>query len=104
MIAFTVGALLPLLDDPAVPAGRPRGGHDRRGDRRARAHRLLQRPHRRRAGACRAIVRNVAGGLLAMGVTYLIGSLIGVGTRLSRGRPAARVRRLSFTGLAPGFR
>ena len=27
----------------------------------------------------RAMLRNMAGGLLAMGVTYLIGSLVGIG-------------------------
>ena len=78
MISFTLGALLPLLCVLLVPAG-------------ARiavtvltvvvalaltgyiSAKLSLSP-RLRAGA-----RNIAGGLLAMGVTYLIGSLVGVG-------------------------
>ena len=31
-----------------------------------------------RSPATRAVLRNVAGGLLAMGVTYAIGALVGV--------------------------
>ena len=78
MISFTLGALLPLLCVVLVPAS-------------ARiivtvlavvialaitgfvSARLSLSPR------LRAIVRNVLGGLLSMGVTYLIGSLVGVG-------------------------
>ncbi|MBC2932296.1 VIT family protein [Nocardioides sp. zg-1228] len=77
MLAFTAGALLPLLIVAYVPAGQrilvtvlsiaaalaltgfvsARLGYSPRGP---------------------AVVRNVGGGLLAMGVTYLIGTLAGV--------------------------
>lgn len=78
MISFTLGSLLPLLCVVLVPAS-------------ARilvtvlavvtalaltgfvSARLSLSPR------LRAIVRNVIGGLLAMGVTYLIGSLVGMG-------------------------
>ena len=78
MISFTLGALLPLLCVVLVPAS-------------ARiavtvlavvvalaltgfvSAKLSLSPR------LRAILRNVAGGLLAMGVTYLIGSLVGIG-------------------------
>ena len=78
MISFTLGALLPLLCVVLVPAS-------------ARiivtvlavvialaitgfvSARLSLSPR------LRAIVRNVLGGLLSMGVTYLIGSLVGMG-------------------------
>ncbi|PUA82932.1 VIT1/CCC1 transporter family protein [Nocardioides currus] len=78
MLSFTLGSLLPLLCVVLVPAG-------------ARivvtvltvvvalaltgfvSARLSLSPR------VRAIARNVAGGLLAMGVTYLIGSLVGMG-------------------------
>ncbi len=78
MISFTLGALLPLLCVVLVPSG-------------ARimvtvgavalalaltgfvSAKLSLSPR------LRAIVRNVLGGLLAMGVTYLIGSLVGLG-------------------------
>ena len=78
MISFTLGALLPLLCVVLVPAS-------------ARivvtvaavtvalaltgsvSARLSLSPR------LRAITRNVLGGLLAMGVTYLIGSLVGLG-------------------------
>lgn len=78
MISFTLGALLPLLCVVLVPAS-------------VRiivtvlavvialaitgfvSARLSLSPR------LRAIVRNVLGGLLSMGVTYLIGSLVGVG-------------------------
>ncbi|WP_310527983.1 VIT family protein [Nocardioides sp.] len=78
MIAFTLGALLPLMCVVLAPAG-------------ARimvtvlavvlalaltgfvSARLSLSPR------LRAILRNVIGGLLSMGVTYLIGSLVGMG-------------------------
>lgn len=78
MISFTLGALLPLLCVVLVPAS-------------ARilvtvlavvvalaltgfvSAKLSLSPR------LRAILRNVVGGLLAMGVTYLIGSLVGIG-------------------------
>ena len=78
MISFTLGSMLPLLCVVLVPAS-------------ARivvtvlavvaalavtgfvSARLSLSPR------LRAILRNVAGGLLAMGVTYLIGSLVGIG-------------------------
>lgn len=78
MLSFTLGALLPLLCVVLVPAS-------------ARivvtvlavvlalvltgflSARLSLSPR------LRAVARNVAGGLLAMGVTYLIGSLVGIG-------------------------
>ena len=75
MLAFTVGALLPLLT--IVLSGRhPDRGHRRRGaagpgpDRLGQRSPRLQRPRK-------AVVRNVAGGLLAMAVTYGIGSAVG---------------------------
>ena len=78
MISFTLGSLLPLLCVVLVPAG-------------ARiavtvlavvialaltgfvSAKLSLSPR------LRAMVRNMIGGLLAMGVTYLIGSLVGIG-------------------------
>jgi VIT1/CCC1 family predicted Fe2+/Mn2+ transporter len=77
MLAFTVGALLPLLLVAFVPA---------------EARILVTVPSvvvalaltgfvSARIGyspRLRAVVRNIAGGLLAMGVTYLIGTLAGV--------------------------
>jgi vacuolar iron transporter family protein len=78
MLAFTIGGLLPLLTILLLPHG-------------ARAlvtlgavtialaltgffsARIGEAPTRP------AVLRNVVGGLLAMGVTYLIGSLIGIG-------------------------
>ena len=77
MVAFTLGALLPLLTITLVGAGRPGAGHGRVGRGRPRAHRLDQRQALLRARPGRAVLRNVAGGLLAMGVTFAIGSLLG---------------------------
>ena len=78
MISFTLGALLPLLCVVLVPAGARIAvtvvavvvalaltGFVSAG--------LSLSPR------LRAVGRNVAGGLLAMGVTYLIGSLVGMG-------------------------
>ena len=76
MLAFVVGALLPLLTitlvdpDARVPVT---VGLGRRG---AGPHRVDERQALLRA-AGRAVLRNVAGGLLAMAVTYAIGSLVG---------------------------
>ena len=78
MLAFTVGALLPLLVVAFVPDG-------------ARVATTVVTVALALAGAgaissklgysprLPAMVRNVSGGLLAMGVTYLIGSLVGLG-------------------------
>jgi VIT1/CCC1 family predicted Fe2+/Mn2+ transporter len=78
MISFTLGALLPLLCVVLVPASTrivvtvvavvialAITGYV--------SARLSLSPR------VRAILRNVAGGLLSMGVTYLIGSLVGLG-------------------------
>ena len=46
MVAFTAGALLPLLDDPALPARRARRGHRRGRDPRPGPDRIPQRTHR----------------------------------------------------------
>jgi VIT1/CCC1 family predicted Fe2+/Mn2+ transporter len=76
MLAFTIGALLPLLTIVLVPAG-------------ARVAVTVVAVVLALAGTGwasatlgssppgRAVVRNVAGGLLAMVVTYLIGSVVG---------------------------
>lgn len=78
MIAFTLGALLPLLCVVLVPA-----------DARivvtvtavtlALAITGLVSARLSLSPRLRAIARNVVGGLLSMGVTYLIGSLVGLG-------------------------
>jgi VIT1/CCC1 family predicted Fe2+/Mn2+ transporter len=77
MVAFTLGALLPLLVVALVPDG-------------ARIATTVVTVALALAGAgavsaalgyspkLPAVVRNVAGGLLAMGITYLIGTLAGV--------------------------
>jgi VIT1/CCC1 family predicted Fe2+/Mn2+ transporter len=77
MIAFTLGALIPLLVVALVPDG-------------ARIATTVVTVALALAGAgavsaalgyspkLPAVVRNVAGGLLAMGITYLIGTLAGV--------------------------
>ena len=73
MVAFTVGALLPLLAITLTPAVGPGLGDGRHGGARARG----RRGHQARLGYSprrRAVMRNVAGGLLAMGVTYAVGS------------------------------
>ena len=78
MISFTLGALLPLLCVVLAPAS-------------ARivvtvvavvialAITGLVSAHLSLSPRLRAILRNVLGGLLSMGVTYLIGSLVGIG-------------------------
>lgn len=78
MIAFTLGALLPLLCVVLAPA-----------DSRiavtviavvaALAITGLVSARLSISPRLRAVLRNVGGGLLAMGVTYLIGSLVGIG-------------------------
>ncbi len=78
MISFTLGALLPLLCVALAPT-----------DARivvtvaavalALALTGLVSARLSLSPRTRAIVRNVVGGLLAMGVTYLIGSLVGLG-------------------------
>lgn len=76
MVAFTVGALLPLLSITLLPEGTRRGGTVVAvvlalvitGWASARVG---------QARASRAVARNVGGGLLAMAVTYAIGSLVG---------------------------
>ena len=70
MIAFTVGALLPLLFVAFVPDGARILVTVLSVVCRARAHRLRQRPASATARACPPSLRNVSGGLLAMGVTY----------------------------------
>lgn len=78
MVAFTVGALLPLLTIITVP-----------GDYRlpstiaavvmALVITGLLSARAGGAGRGRAVIRNVLGGLLAMGITYAIGSAVGTG-------------------------
>ena len=76
MVAFTVGALLPLLTITLLPEGTRRGGTvvavvvalAITGWASARVG---------QARVGRAVARNVAGGLLAMAVTYAIGALVG---------------------------
>ncbi|EON25725.1 hypothetical protein CF8_0177 [Nocardioides sp. CF8] len=78
MISFTLGALLPLLCVVLAPA-----------DARiavtviavvaALAITGLVSARLSISPRLRAVLRNVGGGLLAMGVTYLIGSLVGIG-------------------------
>jgi vacuolar iron transporter family protein len=78
MLAFTLGALLPLLTILLFPAGvreivtvaAVTVALAVTGFSSARFGDAPTRP---------AVLRNVAGGLLAMGITYVIGSLIGVG-------------------------
>ena len=76
MLAFTVGALLPLLTIALAP--QPRGS---RSPIAAVALALaLTGWASARLGfgpAGRAVLRNVAGGLFAMAATYAVGSLIG---------------------------
>ena len=81
MVAFTIGALLPLLTILLFPHGvravvtlvAVTLALAVTGFFSARVGEAPVRP---------AVARNVAGGLLAMGVTYLIGSLIGTGLGL----------------------
>jgi len=78
MLAFTVGALLPLLTILVFPHGfravvtiaAVTAALGLTGFLSARVGEAPVRP---------AVLRNIVGGLLAMGVTYGIGSLIGVG-------------------------
>ena len=79
MSAFTVGALLPLLTMLFFPAG-VRTAVTLVAVAVALALTGLLSARIGDAPPGPAIARNVVGGLLAMGVTYLIGTLIGVGT------------------------
>ena len=77
MIAFTVGALLPLLTITLAPHdARVVGDGGLRGDR-PRHHRAGSAPGSGEAHVGRAVLRNVGGGVLAMAVTFLIGQLVG---------------------------
>ncbi len=78
MISFTLGALLPLLCVLLVPAD-ARIGLIVAAVALALAITGLVSAKLSLSPRSRAIVRNVLGGLLAMGVTYLIGSLVGLG-------------------------
>ncbi len=78
MISFTLGALLPLLCVLLVPAG-ARIIVTVAAVTVALALTGLVSARLSLSPRMRAIVRNVLGGLLAMGVTYLIGSLVGLG-------------------------
>ena len=77
LVAFTVGALLPLLAIALPPPGGAGAGDRRR--RRAGAGRSPGAVAARLGHAPwqRQVLRNVVGGLLAMGITYGIGSLVG---------------------------
>ena len=79
MAAFTVGALLPLLTMLLFPPG-VRIAVTTVAVAVALALTGLSSARIGDAPPGPAIARNVVGGLLAMGVTYLIGTLIGVGT------------------------
>ena len=78
MAAFTVGALLPLLTITLVPQD-ARVGVTVVAVTLALALTGWLSASSGDAPRPPAIVRNVVGGLLAMGVTYLIGSLVGLG-------------------------
>ena len=77
MIAFTVGALLPLLIVAFVPDG-ARIPVTVLSVMAALALTGFVSASIGYSPRLRAVVRNVAGGLLAMGVTYLIGSFAGI--------------------------
>lgn len=77
MLSFTVGALLPLLTILAVPAG-ARLAVTVGAVLVALALTGWASATLGRSPAGRAVVRNMAGGLLAMAVTYGIGSAVGV--------------------------
>ena len=76
MVAFTVGALLPLLTIVLVPAG-ARVAVTGVAVVLALAGTGWASANLGSSAPGRAVVRNVCGGLLAMLVTYLIGSLVG---------------------------
>ncbi|HET7682087.1 MAG TPA: VIT family protein [Marmoricola sp.] len=78
MIAFTVGALLPLLTISLFPQG-ARTWATVVAVAVALALTGFVSARIGRAQEGRAVARNVVGGLLAMGVTFLIGSLVGAG-------------------------
>jgi VIT1/CCC1 family predicted Fe2+/Mn2+ transporter len=78
MISFTLGALLPLLCVVLVPAS-ARIVVTVLAVVTALAITGLVSAHLSLSPRLRAILRNVIGGLLAMGVTYLIGTLVGLG-------------------------
>lgn len=78
MISFTLGALLPLMCVVLAPAG-GRITVTVLAVVAALALTGLVSARLSLSPRLRAIGRNVAGGLLAMGVTYLIGSLVGIG-------------------------
>lgn len=78
MISFTLGALLPLLTVVLVPAS-GRIPVTVGAVVIALAITGLVSARLSLSPRLRAILRNVVGGLLSMGVTYLIGSLVGLG-------------------------
>jgi VIT1/CCC1 family predicted Fe2+/Mn2+ transporter len=78
MTAFTLGALLPLLTILLLPPG-VRVVVTLVAVTLALALTGLSSARIGGAPTRPAVLRNVVGGLLAMGITYLIGSLIGVG-------------------------
>lgn len=78
MISFTLGALLPLLCVVLVPAG-ARIAVTVIAVVAALALTGFVSAKLSLSPRLRAVGRNMAGGLLAMGVTYLIGSLVGIG-------------------------
>lgn len=76
MVAFTVGALLPLLTITLLPEGTRRGGTVVAVVL-ALAITGWTSAHVGQARVGRAVARNVAGGVLAMALTYAIGGLVG---------------------------
>jgi VIT1/CCC1 family predicted Fe2+/Mn2+ transporter len=76
MAAFTIGALLPLLTIILFPAG-ARVGVTVVAVVLALAGTGWASARLGASPARKAVLRNVAGGLVAMVVTYLIGSLVG---------------------------
>ncbi|MEO9322058.1 VIT family protein [Nocardioides sp. C4-1] len=81
MVAFTLGALLPLLTITLVPAG-ARLWVTVAAVAVALALTGFSSARLGHAPPGRAVVRNVAGGLLAMAVTYAVGSAVGTGSGL----------------------
>lgn len=78
MIAFTIGAVLPLLTITLFPAGL-RTWATVVAVALALALTGFASARIGQAQPGRAVLRNVGGGLLAMGITFLIGSLVGAG-------------------------
>jgi VIT1/CCC1 family predicted Fe2+/Mn2+ transporter len=76
MLSFIIGALLPLLTITLIPSG-ARIGATVGAVVLALVLTGWLSATAGEASRSRAILRNVTGGLLAMGVTYLIGSLVG---------------------------